>query len=244
MVSWLNCVQLAVTVHDFDDKSGKTPDSVFPNNWFSTHAGACCGFSMFAETHRRERRWDVIDMLKRDYRVQDAIDYSGLERDGLALEGTGAMVLDHIGRVAYAAKSNRADPVLLERFCTISAMNEPIAFDAVDAGGNAVYHTNVLMAIGTEYALVGLDMIVDDERRKTVHDHLVESGHEVIALNEHQISEFCGNAFELAGQNGPVLAISQRALNAPTSDQIATIERSAQILPLSIPTIGTTGGSV
>ncbi len=235
---------VGVTVHDFDDKSGQTPDSVFPNNWFSTHAGGHVAvYPMYAETRRQERRWDVIDMLKKDYRVADVIDYSGLEQDGLALEGTGAMVLDHVGRVAYVAKSNRADPVLLERFCT-NFNYEPIAFDAVDADGNAVYHTNVLMAIGTQYALAGLDMIVDDERRETVRARLVESGHEMIALSEHQISEFCGNAFELTGQDGLVLAISQRALNALTSAQITIIEQSARILPLNIPTIETAGGSV
>jgi hypothetical protein len=129
----------------------------------------------------------------------------------LALEGTGAMVFDHIGRVAYVAKSNRADPVLLERFCT-SFNFEPITFDAKDAMGNAVYNTNVLMGIGTSCALVALDMIVDLERRKTMYDWLVESGHEVLALTEHQIYEFCGNAFEMSGLEGKVLAISKRAL--------------------------------
>jgi hypothetical protein len=233
-----------VTVHDFDDKCGKTPDSVFPNNWFSTHAGGHVAvYPMFAKTRQLERRWDVIEMLKRYYRVQDIIDYSGLEQDNLALEGTGAMVLDHIGRVAYVAKSNRADPVLLERFCT-NFNFEPIAFDARDENGNAVYHTNVLMGIGTSYALVALDMIVDPERRKTVYNRLVESGHEVLALTEHQISEFCGNAFEMSGREGRVLDISKRALSALSAQQIATIEKTARILPLSIPTIETAGGSV
>ena len=111
--------EAGVTVHVFDDEGTETPDSVFPNNWFSTHAGGHIAiYPMFAPNRRKERRWDVIEMLKRDYRVQDVIDYSGLERDGLALEGTGAMVLDHIGRIAYTVQSNRADPVLLERFCT------------------------------------------------------------------------------------------------------------------------------
>jgi hypothetical protein len=153
------------------------------------------------------------------------------------------MVLDHMGRVAYVARSNRADPVLLERFCT-NFNFEPIAFDAVDAHGNAIYHTNVLMTIGTKYALVSLDLIVEEERRETVRTRLVESGHDVIALTEEQISEFCGNAFEMTGHNGLVLAISARALKALTAEQIATIENSAEILPLNIPTIETAGGSV
>src|SRR5690606_41696501 len=67
----------------------------------------------------------------------------------LFLEGTGAMVLDHVDRVAYVVRSNRADPVLLERFCT-HFNYEPMVFDAVDRQGRAIYHTNVLMCIATE----------------------------------------------------------------------------------------------
>lgn len=235
---------VGITVHDFDDMQEDTPDSVFPNNWFSTHTGGHIAiYPMHAKTRRRERRWDIIDMLKAQYRVQDIIDYSGLEQDGLALEGTGAMVLDHIGRVAYVARSNRADPILLERFCT-NFNYEPIVFDACDKLGNAIYHTNVLMTIGTGYALIGLDLIANEERRKTIYNRLTESGHEIVELSEHQISEFCGNAFEMTGTDGTVLALSQRALNALTPKQISIIEKTARLLPLKIPTIETAGGSV
>lgn len=234
-----------IKVHVFDDFGDlDTPDSVFPNNWFSTHPGGHVAiYPMFVPSRRRERRADVIEMLKQEYRVQDVIDYSGLEQDRLALEGTGAMVLDHIGRVAYTVKSNRADPVLLERFCT-HFNYEPIAFEAHDAAGRDVYHTNVLMGIGSKYALICLDMIADPERRATVKARLEESGRTVIDLTHDQIAEFAGNAIELSGQNGPVLALSSRALAALTPVQIATIEASATPLPLSIPTIETAGGSV
>lgn len=232
-----------VLVHVFDDTSHDTPDSVFPNNWFSTHAGGHVAiYPMFAKNRQAERRMDVIEMLKRDYRVQDVIDFSGLEADGLALEGTGAMVLDHIERVAYTVESNRADPVILERFCT-HFNYEPIAFEARDSAGNRVYHTNVLMGIGTEFALVCLDMIVDPERRGTVRSRLQQSGRQVIELSAEQIAAFAGNAIELTG-NGRFLALSETAHRALTAEQIATIERSAKLLPLAIPTIETAGGSV
>ncbi|MEO7108479.1 MAG: arginine deiminase-related protein, partial [Rhodoferax sp.] len=108
-----------VTVHLFEDTTTHTPDSVFPNNWFSTHAGGHIAiYPMAMPSRQLERRWDVIDLLKQSYRVQDVIDYSGLEQDQVYLEGTGAMVLDHVDRVAYVARSNRADPLALERFCT------------------------------------------------------------------------------------------------------------------------------
>lgn len=234
-----------VTVHVFDDfGDNDTPDSVFPNNWFSTHPGGHVAiYPMFVPSRRRERRMDVIEMLKRDYRVQDVIDYSGLEQDNLALEGTGAMVLDHVGRIAYTVKSNRADPVLLERFCT-HFNYEPIAFATRDAQGRDVYHTNVLMGIGTHYALICLDMITDPERRATVKARLEESGRAVIDLTHDQIAEFAGNAIELTGRDGLVLALSSRALAALRPDQIDIIQDSATPLPLSVPTIETAGGSV
>lgn len=234
-----------VTVHVFeDDGSRDTPDSVFPNNWFSTHPGGQIAvFPMFAVSRRRERRADVLEFLKRDYRVQEIIDMSGLEEDGLALEGTGAMVLDHIGRIAYAVRSNRADPVALERFCTHFAY-EPIAFDAVDETGRAVYHTNVLMCIATDFALVGLDMIPDAARRATIAQRLAETGKTVIPLTAAQIGEFAGNAIELSGSQGRILAMSRRAAAALSPAQRAEIERSARIVALDVPTIEHAGGSV
>lgn len=232
-----------VTVHVFDDLGTETPDSVFPNNWFSTHAGGHVAiYPMFAPNRRKERRSDVIELLKRDYRVQDVIDYSGLEQDDLALEGTGAMVLDHIRRIAYTVQSNRADPVILERFCTNFGY-EPMAFEAKDAQGRDVYHTNVLMGIGTDYALICLDMIVSPERRQMVKQRLEETGRTVIDLSHDQIGEFAGNAIELTGDKR-LLALSERAYKSLTADQLAVIEASAAPLPLSVPTIETAGGSV
>ncbi|MEP4038718.1 arginine deiminase-related protein [Pseudophaeobacter sp.] len=227
----------------FDDISTTTPDSVFPNNWFSTHSGGHIAiYPMYAPNRRLERRWDIIEELKRSYRVQDVIDFSGLEEDGLALEGTGAMVLDHIGRIAYTVTSNRADPVLLERFCT-HFNYEPMAFEARDAEGHEVYHSNVLMGIGTDFAMICLSMISDPKRRAEIATRLEETGHEVIDLSEEQIQNFAGNTFALTGTK-PLLALSSRALDALRPDQIRTIERSTTLLPLSIPTIETAGGSV
>ena len=234
-----------VTVHLFEDRGeNNTPDSVFPNNWFSTHAGGHIAlYPMYAPNRRRERRQDVIEMLKAHYRVQDVIDYSGLEPDGLFLEGTGAMVLDHIARVAYTARSNRANVVALERFATHFNF-EPMMFDAVDDAGQPIYHTNVLMCVATDFAMVGLDAIPDATRRAEIHARLAEEGRDVIALNQAQIAEFAGNALELTGREGRLLAMSSRALASLLPEQKAVIERSARIVPLSVPTIEMAGGSV
>lgn len=233
-----------VTVHLFEDDATDRPDSVFPNNWFSTHRGGrIVMYPMYTANRRRERRPDVIELLKEQYRVQDVIDYSGLEYDALYLEGTGAMVLDHIGRVAYVARSHRADSLVLERFCTHNGF-EPMVFDAADAQGRAIYHTNVLMCVGTEFALVCLEALTDPRRRAEVVDRLGESGRNVIDLSQRQLIEFAGNAFELSGRDGRLLAMSGRALQALRPDQIDVIERSATVVAVDVPTIELAGGSV
>lgn len=234
-----------VRVHLFEDHGDRnTPDSVFPNNWFSTHPGGHVAiYPMYSPSRRRERRADVIEMLKSEYRVQDVIDYSGLEPDGLFLEGTGAMVFDHLARVAYTARSNRADPVLLERFSTHFNF-EPMLFDTADEAGRPIYHTNVLMCVATEFAMVGFDMIPDARRASDIRARLQESEREVIALSARQIADFAGNAIELSGRDGRILVLSQRACDSLTGAQKSAIERSARLLPLSVPTVEMAGGSV
>ena len=233
-----------VITHLFDDTGTETPDSVFPNNWFSTHPGGHIAlYPMAVPSRRKERRADVIELLKQQYRVQVVIDYSGLEADNLALEGTGAMVLDHEDRVAYVARSMRADPVALERFCT-HFNYEPLVFDAVDAGGTAVYHTNVLMCIATKFVLIGLDHIIDEQRRQEVATRLGEAGREVIELSNEQVANFAGNAIELQGRDERILALSARAARSLSESQKAVVEKSCRIVPLSVPTIELAGGSV
>ncbi|KUY95384.1 amidinotransferase [Burkholderia territorii] len=234
-----------VRVHVFDDHGERdTPDSVFPNNWFSTHAGGHIAlFPMYSPNRRRERRADIVEMLKAEYRVQDVIDYSGLEYDDVFLEGTGAMVLDHVARIAYTARSRRADPVALERFCT-NFNFEPICFDTADANGKPIYHTNVMMSVATDFAMVGIDLIADRRRHDEIVQRLTETGRPVIALDHAQIANFAGNTLELSGTNGRVLALSRRAFDCLTGAQRAMIERSARLLPLDVPTIELAGGSV
>ena len=238
-----------VKVHVFADEDHTRPDSVFPNNWLSTHAGGYVAvYPMYASNRRHERRADVLEMLKSDYRVQAIVDYSGLEPDGIFLEGTGAMVLDHVSRVAYTARSHRADIAVLERFCTDFAY-EPMAFDAVDSDGVPVYHTNVVACIGTEVAMIALGMIPDEERREQVRERLSVNGRRVVELTEQQIREFAGNAVELCGRTSEgrrryIMAMSARARRSLRPDQVAAIEESCDIVAVEIPTIELAGGSV
>ena len=200
-----------VRVHLFeDDGTRDTPDSVFPNNWFTTHPGGHVAIHpMCSPSRRRERRADVVELLKREYRVQDVVDHSGLEPDGLFLEGTGAMV-----------------------------------FDTADAQGRPIYHTNVLMCVATAFALVALEAFTDPARADEVRQRLEASGRTVLPLSHAQVAEFAGNAIELSGRDGLLLACSRRGWNSLDPAQRALIEQHARPLPLDVPTIELAGGSV
>jgi hypothetical protein len=236
-------------VHVFSDEDHTRPDSVFPNNWLSTHAGGQVAvYPMYASNRRHERRADVLEMLKSQYRVQTIVDYSGLEPDGIFLEGTGAMVLDHVSRVAYTARSHRADTHVLERFCTDFGY-EPMAFDATDSEGVPVYHTNVMGCIGTDVALFALEMIRDETRREQVRERLTVNGRQVVEITEDQVRQFAGNAVELCGRTPDgrrsyITAMSASARRSLRPDQLAVIEESTTIVDVDIPTIELAGGSV
>ena len=225
-------------------RSSQIPDSVFPNNWFSTHPGGHVAvYPMKAPSRRLERRWDILEMLKSKYQVNDIIDYSGLEYDNLFLEGTGSMVLDHTNRIAYAIESSRTNLAVIERFCN-NFNYEPMVFSAKDENGTTIYHSDILMSIGTEIALIGLDMITDKVRRQEVFDRLKHSGRKVIVLSNNQINNFAGNSIELQGKGKRILALSKKAYRSLNNEQIAIISDSVLLVPLEIPTIELSGGSV
>lgn len=233
-----------VKVHLFEDEGRNTPDSVFPNNWFSTHAdGTVILYPMMAPSRRRERRMDIIEMLKNEYVVREVIDYSEDEQRGIYLEGTGAFVFDHLSRTAYLARSGRADEDLARKICDRLGY-ELMAFDASDNRGAPIYHTNVVMGVGTDYALIGLEMIRDQKNRDAICQRLEGAGREIVDLRESQISAFAGNVFELSGGEGRLLALSSTALRWLTDAHKKQIERHAALLPLDVPTIEKSGGSV
>ncbi|WP_260483796.1 citrulline utilization hydrolase CtlX [Sphingomicrobium flavum] len=232
-----------VTVHLFEDEGRDTPDSVFPNNWFTTHSdGRIALYPMRAQSRRGERRGDIIAALAEQYKTTGIVDYSPAEADGHYLEGTGSLVLDRPNRVAYAALSPRTDAALFAQFCKDFGYRG-VAFDTDGEMGAPIYHTNVMLTLGSGYALAGLDSIAAADRDR-VAQALGEGGRDIISLSQRQLGEFAGNALELQGRDGAILAMSTRALAALSQDQLDRIEQHARILPISIPTIEKSGGSV
>lgn len=233
-----------VTVEVFDDTPApEKPDAIFPNNWFSTHEdGRVVLYPMFSPARRRERRKDIISALQERYGMTEVLDYSDYEKRERYLEGTGSLVLDHSNRIAYVSLSKRSHPVLVERFCA-DFKYEPVVFESASSDGRPIYHTNVMLCLGTNFALAGLKNITDSAARRKVHDRLKASGKKVIELDPEQIENFAGNALELQGGKGNILVLSERAAASLTLEQRTALEREARLLPLSLPTIELAGGS-
>jgi len=234
-----------VNVHVFEDTAEpEKPDAVFPNNWMSTHHdGRIALFPMYSPLRRRERRQDIVEELRKHYRVTEVIDYSAFEDEGCCLEGTGSLVLDHLNRFAYVSLSNRSNPKVIRRFADDFSY-EPVIFTSIGSNGQSLYHTNVMMCIGTAFAMVGLDMIPNKAERQQVRSRLEKTGKEIVELSADQIANFAGNAIELQNKTGDkLLVLSSRAGGALTEDQRERLSRYARLVPLELPTIELGGGS-
>lgn len=231
-----------------DTEKPHTPDAIFPNNWVSFHAdGTVVLYPMEAPNRRTERRPDIIDTLvtEHGYQVREIVDLSGHEDAGQFLEGTGSLVLDRFNRIAYACISSRTHLDALGDFAQRMDY-EVVAFDAVDRDGAPVYHTNVLMNVGEELAVICDEAIQREEQRAAVLQSLRDSGHDVVSLTYDQMDAFAGNMLELrSSDGGRVIAMSEQARKALDESQLARIEANGRIVSAPIDNIeSSAGGSV
>lgn len=235
-----------VSVHVFEDTAEpEKPDAVFPNNWISTHHdGRIALFPMYSALRRPERRRDIIEELRKHYRVTEVIDYSEFEDEGCCLEGTGSLVLDHPNKIAYVSLSNRSNLEVLQRFAHDFSY-EPVTFTSIGPNGEPIYHTNVMMCIGTALAMVGLELIRNKAERQQVRACLERTRKEIVELSADQIANFAGNAIELHNKGGEkLLVLSTRASRALSKEQHERLTRCyARLVPLELPTIELGGGS-
>lgn len=230
-----------------DDELLDTPDSIFPNNWVSFHEnGDIAIYPMFAENRRKERREEVFITLEREgFIIENIIDYTSAEDEGLFLEGTGSLVLDRENKIAYCALSPRADEDLFIEFCE-DFDYFPVVFTAYQTTNNQrlpIYHTNVMMCIGSKIAVICLECIDDKKERKQVLQHLKNTGKTIIAITESQMHQFAGNMLQLKGANNQdLLVMSRSAHDSLTQDQKLAIEQHCKIVSSSLETIETCGG--
>lgn len=230
-----------------DDINMDTPDSIFPNNWVSFHHdGVVALYPMFAENRRRERREEIINRLESEgYLVEAFMDYTSAEEEGYFLEGTGSLLLDRVNKKAYCALSPRADEELLIEFCE-DFEYDPVVFVANQSVNNErlpIYHTNVMMALAENFAIICLDTIDDKHEKKNVLRHLKETNKEIITITEAQMHQFAGNMLQVKGANEKkYMVMSLAAHKSLRPDQISAIEKHCQILSSDLETIETCGG--
>jgi hypothetical protein len=240
----LRAAHLEVIVFE-DQPEPHTPDALFPNNWVSFHSdGTLVLYPMCAPSRRLERRADIIDGLKERFgfqvfRILDLTDY---EQDGRFLEGTGSLVFDHVNRCAYASISERTDPGLVEELLT-HLRYESALFRATDTTGKPIYHTNVVMTIGTGFAVIAAEAIEDSNERKRIVDRIRASGRSLIHIDRSQMRRFAANILEVEAPDGVrIVAMSTVARAALTAPQLEVLESSAKIVASPLPTIESVGG--
>jgi hypothetical protein len=230
-----------------DTKEPDTPDSIFPNNWISFHSNGVVGvYPMFAENRRNERREDIFLTLEENgFKINDVIDYTSAEDEGLFLEGTGSILIDRVNKKAYCALSQRADEDLFIEFCE-DFDYFPVIFTAnqsVDGKRLPIYHTNVMMALAENFVVICTDSIDDKKERKNVLNHLKNDSKEIITITEKQMHHFAGNMLQVLGSEGQkYMVMSTAAFNSLTPKQIVQIENHCPILHSSLETIETCGG--
>ncbi len=226
-----------------DTKSPSTPDSIFPNNCFTSHnGGKIIFYPMYAKNRRLEAEKysdELKSIVREKYDDVTSIDLRNKANEGLFLEGTGSMILDRKNKIAYMALSQRSDENLFREFCDIMDYR-PIVFRAVHKS-NEIYHTNVLMNIGEKNAIVCFD-VVDEKYRESLRKALKDSDKNVIEISVEQFEKYAGNALELKGKDAKVLLMSSTAYGSLTSSQINEIEKDCKIVCFDIPTIEYYGG--
>jgi hypothetical protein len=226
-----------------DTSDPHTPDSIFPNNWVSFHDdGKVLFYPMFAVNRRAERKQHVIEKVAERFEINQKIDLSGYETEGLFLEGTGSMVLDREHRIAYACLSPRTDQKVLADFCAQMDYTS-VSFDAVDKKGHAIYHSNVMMCVADRYVVICLDSIRDPQQRKNVEVEIERSGKKIISISLEQMDHFAGNMLQVENNTGKkLLVMSTQAYAALTIEQISFFSQYNEIIHSPLTSIEKNGG--
>lgn len=228
-----------------DSDAPPKPDAVFPNNWVSFHPdGTMVLYPLLAPNRRTERRPLELEALLRQhgFRIDRVVDLTPMEARGWHLEGTGSLVLDRVHAVAYAALSSRTHPQALAAFGRELAF-DTLAFATAGPGGQPFYHTNVMLSIGSGFALFCAEAVEPAAARNAVLERLAATGRELLLISSAQACAFAGNVLELAtAAGGRLLALSETALRALAPAQLALLERHTGLVPLRVPTIERHGG--
>ena len=243
LLSRLKAASIEVVVIE-DSVQPKKTDAVFPNNWFTTHDdGRIILYPMYSPNRRLERRTDIIDYLEESYEVSEVKSYTSNEDKGVILEGTGSMIIDRPNKIIYACLSQRTDQRLLDKLSAELGGYEVIGFVAVDDQDVPYYHTNVIMTLGDDLAIICLESIADPTERARVEEKLKSTGKVIVDISRSQVLKYCGNMLQVNNTKGEqYMVMSQSARDNLTPSQISQIESYVTILSSPIDIIEEYGG--
>ncbi|MBP7184778.1 MAG: amidinotransferase [Saprospiraceae bacterium] len=226
-----------------DSVSPIKPDAIFPNNWVSMHQnGKVVLYPMCAPSRRIERNINIIDSLRDYFEIKEIIDLSYFEDQSLFLEGTGSMIFDRPNKMVYACTSPRTDINVLNEFCKQMGYTA-ITFRSEDRQGNEIYHTNVMMALGDDFAIICLDSIPNADERFNVVETLEASNKAIIEISLDQVEKFAGNMLQVSTkEDKKYLVMSEQAYNSLTVEQKHEICTHTKILNSPLYTIEKYGG--
>jgi hypothetical protein len=226
-----------------DRSQPHTPDSIFPNNWITTHDdGTVILYPMEALNRRLERRRDILECIGEKFDITSLMDFSSYESKEFFLEGTGSMVLDRVNRIAYVCRSSRSHEMVEDAFAKVMQYRT-VWFTSVDKSNMPIYHTNVMMHVGSTLAVVCLESILSPYERRAVEKTLIDTGKVILDISLDQVEHFAGNCIELLGfRNKALLALSRQAWASLTEEQQALVQQHVTPVQAPVETIERLGG--
>lgn len=242
LVALLQSKDIQVTVIQ-DSATPVKPDAIFPNNWISFHAnGTLVTYPMWSKNRRLERQASIVEQMKQQFGFQEVLALEDWEEQQLFLEGTGSMILDREHKICYACTSPRTDEQVLNQFCEVMGYQK-VLFQSVDAQGQEIYHTNVMMALGEDFVVICLDSVPDAGQKQQLLQSFQQTGKTVVEISLEQVKAFAGNMLQVHNEQGDrFLLLSQQAYESLTPAQMTTLEQYTNLLYSPIPTIETLGG--
>ncbi|MCC6383751.1 MAG: amidinotransferase [Bacteroidia bacterium] len=224
-----------------EDSACPLPDSVFPNNWFSTHPdGNVLIYPLLSQIRRKEKQKQILEdqVTSAGFKINTITDLSHFERKNQFLEGTGSMVMDHSNRIIYACRSSRTHEQPLKFVSEILGYSY-LLFDAT-LNGHEIYHTNVILAIGEQHALLCSEVIDHTDRNMVIS--LLTSTHDVVEISKFQLMQMAGNMLMLKTPSADFTVMSETAFRSLTQEQLKKINSYSEVLSIPVPCIEQIGG--
>lgn len=240
----LNVLKLHSIKHImFKDKKEELPESIFLSSWISvTPDGKLIIYPIKNLLRRLEKRQDIINYIIENFDVTEFIDLSDFELEKEYLEGNASVVFDHENKLAFCSLSSRSSEKVFNYLCQKIGYRG-FVFTSTKINGQLIDHTDTILYIGKDFTLFCAESIEDALERNIIKKVLMETKRELIEINYNQLDQFAGNAIEVKNEQGErKLLMSETAYESLTQDQIHTIERFTEIIPIDIPIIESIGG--